>query len=142
MLTSHDAFANTSTHASISSGQDTVSTRTPLEAVTSVINNLMVSTETLSNKRKRVIDRPYGESLTAIDAILKVNEKENQSKKRKAAKEKTKVPVVKKTVRATRYVNFSLSSNAFFKRIPQQKSNRTSITMFQKKTTGEDMGTI
>jgi len=37
--------------------------------------------------RKKQIDRPYGESITSLDAYIKLKEKENNSRKRKSSKD-------------------------------------------------------
>ncbi len=50
----------------------------------------MAPTITETNHRKRQIDRPYGESITSIDAYLKLQKTEN-TRKRKNTKEKKKV---------------------------------------------------
>ena len=70
--------------------QSSTPIRNPLEVVTSVINNLMTSSEPPRSKRKRMIERPFGESLTSMDAILKINQKENQTRKRKENANSTK----------------------------------------------------
>lgn len=67
-------------------GDDPVPVYTPLQAMTNVINNFMSNVEQPVRKKKKMIDRPYGESLTSMDALLKVNEKENQKKRRTKAK--------------------------------------------------------
>jgi hypothetical protein len=72
--------------------QSAAPVRNPLDVVTSVINNLMASSEPPKNRRKRMIERPFGESLTSMEAILKINNKENQTKKRKANANTTKKP--------------------------------------------------
>jgi hypothetical protein len=38
---------------------------------------------TVNNKRKRLVERPYGESLTSVEAFHKIQEKENKRKKTK-----------------------------------------------------------
>ena len=48
---------------------------TTLNAVTTAINNHITSSQQITNKRKRVVERLYGESLTTMEALLKVNEK-------------------------------------------------------------------
>ena len=50
----------------------------------------MAPTVTETNKRKRQIDRPYGESITSVDAYLKLKKTEN-NRKRKNTKENQKV---------------------------------------------------
>lgn len=63
-----------------------MSVNNALHAMTNVINNFMSNVDQTTTKRKRVIERPYGESLTSIDALLRVNEKESKKKKRATSK--------------------------------------------------------
>ena len=62
------------------------SNRSPLEAITTVINNFMAPTIPAAPKRKRAVKRPYGESLTSEDALARVEEEENTRKKRTSTK--------------------------------------------------------
>jgi hypothetical protein len=64
--------------------------RSSLEVITDVISGFLTSTaHTTVNKRKHRLDRPYGESLTNVEALKKIQEKENKTQKRKKAKEST-----------------------------------------------------
>jgi hypothetical protein len=54
-----------------------------LNAITTAVNNHMSPMATVNNKRKRLVERPYGESLTSVEAFQKVQEKENKRKKQK-----------------------------------------------------------
>ena len=47
-----------------------------------LINNYMASSQKVTNQRKLVVERPYGESLIFIEALLKVNEKEKKEDKK------------------------------------------------------------
>jgi hypothetical protein len=60
--------------------------RTALDAITAAINNHMKPTITATSQRKRQVDRPYGESVTSVDAYIKISNKEN-ARKRKSTKE-------------------------------------------------------
>jgi hypothetical protein len=51
-----------------------------LDAITLAINNHMKPTTTVTNGKRRQIDRPYGESLTSVDAYMKIQQKENARK--------------------------------------------------------------
>ncbi len=63
---------------SSSTGNLGVSNRTALNAITAAINNHMKPTIiSTDQKRKRQVDRPYGESLTSVDAYIKLSNKEN-----------------------------------------------------------------
>lgn len=42
----------------------------------------MKPTISADNTRKKKIDRPYGESITTVDAYIKLNNQENARKKR------------------------------------------------------------
>ena len=53
---------------------------TTLNALTTSINNHVTTSQQITNKRKRVVEWSYGESLTTIEALLKVNEKEKKKK--------------------------------------------------------------
>ncbi|CAF3921992.1 unnamed protein product [Rotaria sp. Silwood1] len=60
--------------------------RNSLEVLTSVISSFLTPTVTANtDKKKHRLDRPYGESLTTVEALNKVQEKENQTRKRKKA---------------------------------------------------------
>ena len=73
---------------------------TTLNALTTAINNHMTSSQLITTKRKRVVEQPYGESLTTVEALLKVNEKE---KKKKAKNNK----------KASKYINKKMVSAIF-----------------------------
>ncbi len=60
-----------------------VTSQSVLSAITSAINNHMSPIATVNNKRKRLVERPYGESLTSVEAFHKIQEKENKRKKTK-----------------------------------------------------------
>ena len=78
--TSMDSVTNTSVQ-----GLPTASTTT-LNALTTAINNHMTSSQQISNKRKRVVERPHGESLITMEALLKVNEKQKKKRQKKTRK--------------------------------------------------------
>ena len=59
---------------------------TTLNALTTAINNHMTSSQQITTKRKRVVERPYGESLTTVEALLKVNEKEKKKRQKTTRK--------------------------------------------------------
>ena len=59
---------------------------TTLNALTTAINNRMTSSQQITIKRKRVVERPYGESLTTVEALLKVNEKEKKKRQKTTRK--------------------------------------------------------
>ncbi|CAF3864331.1 unnamed protein product [Rotaria sp. Silwood1] len=60
--------------------------RNSLEVLTSVIGSFLTPTVTANtDEKKHRLDRPYGESLTTVEALNKVQEKENQTRKRKKA---------------------------------------------------------
>lgn len=84
-------------------GREPQSSRTPLEAITIAINNHMAPNMAPSNKRRRVVDRQYGESLTSVDALLKVHQKET-TRKQKTAKKPARPP--KQAPATKRYVFF------------------------------------
>ena len=55
-----------------------------LEILTTAISDFLTPTVTATNdKRKHRLDRPYVESLTTVEALHKIQEKENQAQKRK-----------------------------------------------------------
>lgn len=67
-----------------------------LEAITNVINNFLAPSFTSPHEKRRfALERPHGESLTSIEALHKINQKEKRSLKRKkataAAKKATKI---------------------------------------------------
>ncbi|CAF1023541.1 unnamed protein product [Rotaria sordida] len=62
------------------------SDRSVLDAITMAINNHMKPTIIATNKRKKQIDRPFGESLTSVDAYIKIKNKENIRKKNRQRK--------------------------------------------------------
>ncbi|CAF2132996.1 unnamed protein product [Rotaria magnacalcarata] len=72
-----------------SNQNDKLTTQTVLNAITTAIGKHMSPMITSTNKRKRMVERPYGESLTSVEAYLKVQEKENKRKKGKPASKKT-----------------------------------------------------
>ncbi|CAM4744139.1 unnamed protein product [Rotaria magnacalcarata] len=72
-----------------SNQNDKLTTQTVLNAITTAIGKHMSPMITSTNKRKRMVERPYGESLTSVKAYLKVQEKENKRKKGKPASKKT-----------------------------------------------------
>ena len=84
-------------------GRQSQSSRIPLEAITKAINNHMALNMAPSNKHRRVVDRQYGESLTSVDALLKVEQKET-SRKQKATKKPARPP--KQAPATKRYVFF------------------------------------
>ena len=55
--------------------------RNPLNALTKTINKFMTPTIPESNKRKREVKRPYGESLTSEEALDRL-EQEADKKRR------------------------------------------------------------
>ena len=65
--------------------------------LTNVIGNFLTpSLPSPTEKRKLIVERPHGESLTSVDALCKINQKEKRSFKRKkytsaVAKEATKI---------------------------------------------------
>ncbi|CAF4584080.1 unnamed protein product [Rotaria sp. Silwood2] len=75
--------------SSISTAKLGLSNRTALNAITAAINNHMKPTIMAINKRKKQVDRPYGESITSVDAYIKLRNKEN-ARKRKSTKESAK----------------------------------------------------
>ncbi len=60
--------------------------RLALEAITNAINNHMKPTITTTNGKRKQIERPYGESITSIDAYIKIQNQE-KSRKKRATKE-------------------------------------------------------
>ena len=63
-----------------------ITNQSVLNAITAAINNHMspmISDSNNKNKRKRVIERPYGESLTAIETLYKTQQKENKRKRQR-----------------------------------------------------------
>lgn len=55
-----------------------------LQILPTVISDFLTPTVTIANdKRKHSLDRPYGKSLTTVEAFHKIQEKENQAEKRK-----------------------------------------------------------
>jgi hypothetical protein len=65
-------------------------TRSALDAITLAINNHMAPKTTLdTQKRKRLVERPYGESLTSVEALVKIQQKENSRKKTQSKPKKT-----------------------------------------------------
>ncbi|CAK9188700.1 unnamed protein product [Sphagnum troendelagicum] len=64
----------------------TTPARCPLAAITTVINNYMAPTVSSSSKRKRVINRPLGESLTSEAALAQVQEAETKRNKKVSLK--------------------------------------------------------
>ncbi|CAF3801544.1 unnamed protein product [Rotaria sordida] len=75
--------------SSISAANLGLSNRTALNAITAAINNHMKPTIMAINRRKKQVDRPYGESITSVDAYIKLSNKEN-ARKRKSTKESAK----------------------------------------------------
>ena len=73
--------------------------RNSLEILTTVISDFLTPAgTTTTDKPKRRLDRPYGESLTTIEALHKIQEQENHMRKRKkptaakGANQKKKTP--------------------------------------------------
>ena len=66
---------------SLANQSATTANRSALDAITIVINYHMVRMVPTTQKRKRIIEWPYGESLTSLQALLKIQEKENKRKK-------------------------------------------------------------
>ncbi|CAF3468852.1 unnamed protein product [Rotaria sp. Silwood2] len=81
MLGSHEQSLNAVSMVNI----DTAPAQpNPLEAITNAINGFLTPSVPLSNEKRRfVLERPYGESLTSVEALRKVNEKEKFDFKRK-----------------------------------------------------------
>ncbi|CAF4184325.1 unnamed protein product [Adineta steineri] len=80
--------------------------RSPLDAITIAIENHMKPTIISTERRRKKIDRPYGESVTTVESFLKIKNKENARKKRttttttmknKEKKEKKEKPQSKKS---------------------------------------------
>jgi hypothetical protein len=60
------------------------SSRSSLDILTTVISNFLTPTVTATtDKRKHRLDRPYAESLTTVEALKKIQEKETRAQKRK-----------------------------------------------------------
>jgi hypothetical protein len=68
--------------------------RSALDAITIPINNHMKPTIVATEKRRKQIDRPFGESITSVDAYMKINNRE-KARKKKSTKENN--PKTKKT---------------------------------------------
>ena len=68
----------------------------PLNALTATTNNHMTSSRQITNKRERVVERSYGETLITMEALLKVDEKEKKTTNSK----KTSKYINNKTVSA------------------------------------------
>ena len=73
--------------------------RNSLEILTTVISDFSTPARTtMTDKAKRRLDRPYGESLTTIEVLHKIQEQENRMRKRKkptaakGANQKKKAP--------------------------------------------------
>ena len=69
------------------------------EILTTVINDFLTPAgTTTTDKPKRRLDRPYGESLTTVEALHKIQKQENRIRKRKkstaakGANQKKKAP--------------------------------------------------
>ena len=63
-----------------------ITNQSVLNAITTASNNHMspmITNSNNNNKRKWVIERPYGESLTAIETLYKTQQKENKRKRQK-----------------------------------------------------------
>ncbi|CAF3385883.1 unnamed protein product [Rotaria socialis] len=83
---SASTIIDTSTNSvnDITSHNSSTNTSNTLNALTKAINNHMTSSQQIANKRKRAVERPYGESLTNMDVLLKLNEKDNKKKSKSA----------------------------------------------------------
>ncbi|CAF4769515.1 unnamed protein product [Rotaria socialis] len=83
---SASTIIDTSTNSvnDITSHNSSINTSNTLNALTKAINNHMTSSQQIANKRKRAVERPYGESLTNMDVLLKLNEKDNKKKSKSA----------------------------------------------------------
>ncbi|CAF1507951.1 unnamed protein product [Rotaria sordida] len=99
-------------HHSLSFDQnEKVTNQSVLNAITTAINNHMspMITTNNNNKRKRVIERRYGESLTSVDALYKIQEKENKRKKQKTnskqSTSKSKITTNKRAVSSRKKKN-------------------------------------
>ena len=69
-----------------------ITNQSVLNAITAAINNHMspmITDSNNKNKRKRVIERPYGESLTAIETLYKTQQKEKRKRQRNNSKNST-----------------------------------------------------
>jgi hypothetical protein len=79
-----DAVNNSASYSSL----------TPIDALTNVIGQYMTSnvSQTSNTRKKRMIEREYGESLTNMDVLVRLQEKE------KAKRRKTTKPAKKKVV--------------------------------------------
>lgn len=77
------SFVATSIQSSSTSiANSETSCRSALDAITNAINNHMKPTIIATNKRRKQIDRPFGESITSVDAYIKIQNKENTRKKK------------------------------------------------------------
>ncbi|CAF4149234.1 unnamed protein product [Rotaria sp. Silwood2] len=75
--------------SSLPNNNEKVANQSVLNAITAAIDKHMSPMVTANNKRKRIVERPYGESLTSVEAFLKVQEKENKRKKVKLTSKKS-----------------------------------------------------
>ncbi len=83
----YDKNISTGTNGPSSSITSTeASNRLALNAITNAIDKHMKPTIIAVNSKRKQIDRPYGESVTSVDAYVKIQNKEN-NRKRKSTKE-------------------------------------------------------
>ncbi|CAF1344281.1 unnamed protein product [Rotaria magnacalcarata] len=78
----------------ITSHNSSTNTSNALNALTKAINNHMTSSQQTTNKRKRAVERPCRESLTSVDVLLRLNEKDNKKKSKSANEAKVSVSFV------------------------------------------------
>ncbi|CAF1071129.1 unnamed protein product [Adineta ricciae] len=64
-----------------------ISKNSTIDALTKAIDKYMAPVVTATGRKKKQVERPYGESITSVDAYLKIKKTEN-ARKRRVTKEK------------------------------------------------------
>lgn len=84
--------------------------RNPLNALTKTINKFMTPTIPASNKRKREVKRPYGESLTSEEALDRLQQEADKKKKNSNKQSSSDSVVPKKRFVITMFPTFFCNS--------------------------------
>jgi hypothetical protein len=85
MLNNNPSSMMSSVNTPATGSSDSPSRLSPLEAIINTLHGHHTPMNRPPTKRKRQIERPYGQSLTSIDALMQLQEKENNQKKKNKA---------------------------------------------------------
>ncbi|CAF1683265.1 unnamed protein product [Adineta ricciae] len=125
-----------------------VSNDETLSALTKAIDKHMAPSITPTNHKKKQVERPYGESITSVDAYVKIKKSEN-ARKRKITKEKpTSAKADSKQTKSTRKKrktseseNAEKSSNNNMNFITNNRTPFTNTSNFNQSSYGFSLST-